>query len=159
MTYTLTMESFIMKWEEGHMPPIPTLLVAFNCCSIFDIYQHYLEVIPSKFLVSTMITSKILISFAILAKISRLKGVWGNISTPYTSNFSYLIILLHFYHPPITLKQFVNYLCALDMIYHCNPSIFQHMRGRWAYEHGSISNVNQHGLKMLHTKFGAFITI
>ena len=28
---------------------------------------------------------------------------WGNMSTPYISNFSYLIILLHFYHPPITL--------------------------------------------------------
>ena len=26
-------------------------------------------------------------------------------------------------------------------------------------ERGSISNINQHGLKVLHTKFGAFITI
>ena len=26
-------------------------------------------------------------------------------------------------------------------------------------ECGSISNINQHGLKMLYTKFGAFLTI
>ena len=26
-------------------------------------------------------------------------------------------------------------------------------------ERGSISNIDQHGLKMLYTKFGAFITI
>ena len=100
------MESCIIKWEGGHMPPIPRPLGAFECGSIFNTYQHYLEAIPTKFLVSTIITSKILISFAVLAKISRWKGGWGNISTPYTSNFSYLIILLHFYHPPITLKQF-----------------------------------------------------
>ena len=70
-----------------------------------NIYQHYLEAIPTKFLVSTIITSKILISFAVLAKISRWKGGWGNISTP-TLRISHLIILLHFDHPPITLKQF-----------------------------------------------------
>ena len=87
----------------GHMPPIPSPLGAFGCGSIFDIYQPYLKAIPPKFHVSAIITSKILISFAVLAKISTWKGGWGNISTPLISNFSYLIILLHFYHPPITL--------------------------------------------------------
>ena len=77
MTNTLTMESCIMKWEGGHMPPppIPSPLGAFQCGSIFNIYQHFLEAIPTKFLVLTIITSKILISFAVLAKISRWKGV------------------------------------------------------------------------------------
>ena len=77
MTNTLTMESCIMKWEGGHMPPIPSPLGAFECGSIFNVYQHYLEAIPTKFLVSTMITSKILISFAVLAKISTWKGGLG----------------------------------------------------------------------------------
>ena len=84
------------------MPPVPTPLGAFECGSIFNIYQLYLEAIPTKCHVSIIIASKILISFAVLAKISKL----GNISTPYISIFSYLIILLHFYHLPITLKQF-----------------------------------------------------
>ena len=88
------------------MPPISSPLGTFEYGSIFNIYQHYLEASPTKFLVSTIITSMILIPFAVLAIISRWKGSSGNISTPYTSNFSYLIILLHFYHPPITLKQF-----------------------------------------------------
>ena len=85
------------------MPPIPTPLGAFECGSIFNIYQPYLEAIPTKFHVLLIITSKILISFAVLAKICTWKGGWGNISTPYISNLSYLIILLHFYHPPNTL--------------------------------------------------------
>ena len=53
------------------MVPILTPLGAFECFSMFNIYQHYLEAIPSKFHVSIMITSKILVSFAVLAKISR----------------------------------------------------------------------------------------
>ena len=106
MTSILTIESCIMKWEGGHMPPFPTPLGAFECGSIFNINQHYLEAIPTKCHASTMITSKILISFAVLAKISKWKGGLGNIATPYISIFSYLIILLHFYHLPITLKQF-----------------------------------------------------
>ena len=85
------------------MSPIPTPLGAFECCSIFIIYQPYLEAIPSKFHVSITITSKILISFAVLAKISTWSGGWGNTSTSYISNFSYLIILLYFYHAPFTL--------------------------------------------------------
>ena len=85
------------------MPPIPTPLGAFECGSIFDIYQPYLEAIPTKFHVLINITSKILISFAVLAKICMWKGSWDNISTPYISYLSYLIILLYFYHPPITL--------------------------------------------------------
>ena len=104
MTITLTIESCIMKCKGGICPPFPPPPPgAFECVFIFDIYQHYLEAIPTEFHVSTVITSKILISFAVLAKISRWKGGWGNILTPYISNFSYLIILLHFYHPPITL--------------------------------------------------------
>ena len=79
------------------MPPIPYPLGAFECGSIFDIYQPYLEAIPTKFHVSIIITSKLLISLiAVLGKISMWKGGWGNILTPYTSNVSYLIILLHF---------------------------------------------------------------
>ena len=62
-----------MKWEGGHMPPIPSPLGAFECG--FYTYQHYLEAIPIKFLVSTIITSRILISFALLTKISSGKGV------------------------------------------------------------------------------------
>ena len=46
------------------MPPIPTPLGEFACGSIFNIYQHYLEAIPTKLHGSTIITSKILISFA-----------------------------------------------------------------------------------------------
>ena len=41
-----------MKWEGGHMPPIPSPLGASECCSIFNVYQHYLEAIPTKFLVN-----------------------------------------------------------------------------------------------------------
>ena len=85
------------------MPPLPTPLGAFECGSIFNIYQTYLEAIRTKFHVSIIMTRKISISFTVLAKISMGKGGLGNISTPYISNFSYLIILLHFYHPPITL--------------------------------------------------------
>ena len=70
------------------MLPIPTPLGAFECGSIFNIHQLYLEAIPSKFYVSTVITTKILISFAVLVKNSW-KGGWGNISTAYISNFSY----------------------------------------------------------------------
>ena len=103
MTNTLTIESCTMKWEGGHMAPILTPLGAFETFSMFNIYQHYLEAIPTKFHVSIMITSKILVSFAVLAKISRWKGGWGNISSPYISNFSYSIILLYFHHPHITL--------------------------------------------------------
>ena len=88
------------------MPPVPTPLGAFECGSIFYIYQLYLEAIPTKCHVSIIIASKILISFAVLAKICKWKGGLGNISTPYISIFSNLIILLHFYHLPITLKQF-----------------------------------------------------
>ena len=85
------------------MPPPPILapLGTFECFFIFNIYQHYLEAIPSKSYVSIIISSKMLVSFAILAKNSRWKG--SNISRPYISNFSYLIILLYFYHPHITL--------------------------------------------------------
>ena len=89
-----------MKWAS-----IPTPECAFECGSIFNTYQPCLEAIPTKSHVLTVITS-ILISFAVLAKICTWKGGWGNISTPYISNFSYLIILLHFYHHPITLWQF-----------------------------------------------------
>ena len=71
MTNTLTIESCIMKWEGGHIPPIPYPLGAFESISIFNTNQHYLEAIPSKFHVSIIITSKILVSFAILARISR----------------------------------------------------------------------------------------
>ena len=85
------------------MPPIPTPLGAFKCGSIFNIYQPYLKDIPTKFHLSTVLTSKILISFAVLAKISTWKEGSGNISTPYISNFSYLITLLDIYHLPITL--------------------------------------------------------
>ena len=67
MTNTLTIESCFMKWEGGICPPIPISLGAFKCGSIFTIYQPYLEAIPTKFHVST---SKILISFAVLAQIS-----------------------------------------------------------------------------------------
>ena len=84
------------------MPPIPNPLGAFECGSIFNIYQPYLESIPFNFHVSIIITSKILISFAVLAKISTQKGGLGNILTPYISNSSYLIIILYFYHPPLT---------------------------------------------------------
>ena len=55
------------------MPPIPTPLGAFECGSIFNIYQPYLKDIPTKFQLSTVLTSKILISFAVLAKISTWK--------------------------------------------------------------------------------------
>ena len=79
------------------MPPIPYPLGAFECGSIFDIYQPYLEAILTKVHVSIIITSKILISFAVLGKISMWKGGLANISTPYTFNFSYLIILLYIY--------------------------------------------------------------
>ena len=51
---------------------------------------------------------------------------------------------------------------------YCNTSIFNiwgvggHMPPILAphggVERGSISNINQHGLRMLHTKFGASIT-
>ena len=68
------------------MPPILTPLGAFECGTIFDIYQPYLEAIPTNFHVSIIITSKILISFAVLAKISMWKGGWGNISIAYISN-------------------------------------------------------------------------
>ena len=57
------------------MPPIPTPLGAFKCGSIFNIYQPYLEAIPTKFHVSIIITSQLLISFAVLVKISMWKGV------------------------------------------------------------------------------------
>ena len=77
MTNTITMESCVMKWEGGHMPPISSPLRAFECGSIFNVYQHYLEAIPTKFLVSTMITSKILTSFAVLANTSMWKGRLG----------------------------------------------------------------------------------
>ena len=60
----------------------PTPLGALECGSIFNIYQHYLEALPSKFHVSTIITSKLLISFAVLVKICKWKGGLGNISTP-----------------------------------------------------------------------------
>ena len=56
------------------MPPILAPLGTFECFSIFNIYQHYLEAIPSKFHVSIIISSKMLVSFAILAKNSRWKG-------------------------------------------------------------------------------------
>ena len=72
------------------MPPIPTLLGAFEYGSIFDIYQHYLEAIPTKFLTLTIVTSKILISFAVLAKISRWRGGWGNIYRPPTLLISHI---------------------------------------------------------------------
>ena len=85
------------------MPPIPTPLGTFECGSIFNIDEPYLEVIPSKFHIPIIKTSKILISFAVLAKISTWKGGCGNILTPYISNLSYLIILFYFYHPHITL--------------------------------------------------------
>ena len=49
MTNTLTIESCIMKWEGGHMPPIPYHLGAFESSSISNTNQHYLEAIPSKF--------------------------------------------------------------------------------------------------------------
>ena len=71
MTNTLTIESCIMKWEGGHMPLIPYPLGAFENSSISNTNQHYLEAIPSKFHVSIIITSKILVSFAVLARISR----------------------------------------------------------------------------------------
>ena len=58
------------------MPPIPSPR-RFECGSIFNIYQSYLEAIPTKCHVSTVITIKILISFAVLAKISTWKGGWG----------------------------------------------------------------------------------
>ena len=35
------------------------------------------------------------------------KGGLGNISTPYIFNFSYLIILLHFYRPAITFSSLI----------------------------------------------------
>ena len=69
------------------MPPISIPLGAFECGSIFNTYQSYLEAVPSKFHVSVIVISKILISFAVLAKISMWKGGWGNISTAYISNF------------------------------------------------------------------------
>ena len=106
MNSILTIESCIMKREGWHMPPFPTHLGVFECGSIFNINQHYLEAIPTKCHASTIIRSKILISFAVLAKTSEWNLGLGNISTPYISIFSYLIILLHFYHLPITLKQF-----------------------------------------------------
>ena len=56
------------------MPPILAPLGIFECFSIFDIHQHYLEAIPSKFHVSIIISSKMLVSFANLAKNSRWKG-------------------------------------------------------------------------------------
>ena len=71
MTNALTIESYIMKWEWGHMPPIPYPLVAFESGFISNTNQHHLEAIPSKFRVSIIITSKILVSFAVLARISR----------------------------------------------------------------------------------------
>ena len=46
MTNTLTIESCIMKWEGGHMPPIPYPLEAFESSSISNTNQHYLEAIP-----------------------------------------------------------------------------------------------------------------
>ena len=72
------------------MPPIPTPLGAFESGSIFDIHQPYLEAIPSIFHVLITITSKILISYAVLAKISTWKGGWGNISTPFNYSFIFL---------------------------------------------------------------------
>ena len=71
MTNILTIESCIMKWEGGHMPPIPYPLGAFESGSISNTNQHYIEAIPPKFHVSIIITSKILVSFAVLARISR----------------------------------------------------------------------------------------
>ena len=71
MTNTLTIESCIMKWEGGHMPPIPYPLGAFESSSISNNNQHYLEAIPSQFHVSIIITSKILESLAVLARMSR----------------------------------------------------------------------------------------
>ena len=56
------------------MPPILAPLGTFKCFSIFNIHQHYLEAIPSKSHVSIIISSKMLVSFAILAKNSRWKG-------------------------------------------------------------------------------------
>ena len=103
MTNIFTIEGCIMKWEGAYAPHPPPPPGAFECGSIINIYQPYLEAIPSKFHVSIIIIRKTLISFTVLAKISTWKGGWGNISTPYISNFSYLIILLYFYHPPITL--------------------------------------------------------
>ena len=43
MANTLIMESCIMTWEGGHMPPIHSPLGAFECGSIFYIYQSYVE--------------------------------------------------------------------------------------------------------------------
>ena len=54
------------------MPPI--LAPLLECFSLFNIYQHYLEAIPSKFHASIIISSKMLVSFAILAINSRWKG-------------------------------------------------------------------------------------
>ena len=57
------------------MPPIPNPLGALECGIILSIYQHYLEALPSIFHVSTIKTSKILISLAVLAKSVIGKGV------------------------------------------------------------------------------------
>ena len=78
-----------MKWEGGHMPPIPSPLGAFECGSIFNIYQHYLGAIPTKFLVLNIITSKILISFAVWLKSLGGKGV-GVIYRPPTLLISHI---------------------------------------------------------------------
>ena len=55
------------------MPPILAPLGIFECFSIFDIHQHYLEAIPSIFHVSIIISSKMLVSLN-FAKNSRWKG-------------------------------------------------------------------------------------
>ena len=61
MTNTLTIESCTMKWEGGHMAPILTPLGAFESFSMFNIYQHYLEAIPTKFHVSSYYPLAVLI--------------------------------------------------------------------------------------------------
>ena len=49
LEFPLTIESCIIKWEGGHMPPILYHLGAFESSSISNTNQHYLEAIPSKF--------------------------------------------------------------------------------------------------------------
>ena len=65
-----------------------------ECGSIFNIYQHYLEAIPTKFDVSIMITSMMLISFAGWPKSLGGKGI-GVIYRPPTFLISH-IKLLHY---------------------------------------------------------------
>ena len=111
MTNILTIESCIMKWEGGICPPIPTLLSGILMWLYLYSHQPCLEAIPTKSHVSPVIKSKILISFAVLAKISTCKGGWGNISTPYISNFSYLIIIYIFTIIPLPFDS-LNISCV-----------------------------------------------